>query len=309
MIDNHYYWYGLGMAMYILTCWFFSTMRAFHTCQQPKKHRAYIWPDRKLQIIIYLMSISLLPYVVDPTNPAAWLLVKCYFPATYYFYCGVLTFTFFGSVKQWFKWRTISWVTAILVIIAMAPLVINAWIPGEFLNERGQAMQEWLVRAVSILTIPYCAASMWKVLKCIMEARDDNYSNPDDFPVAYAQRVWLSPLFLTFFIWPAYLTNSPEVMAWMTLPLSIFNIVLLINVMPVWRLGNILLQTEEEPETEMESHEHLLMEERMDQIAQKIHISRDPDDGAKDGDQSDNFQCGDPDQGRQENVHVREQEP
>ena len=83
---------------------------------------------------------------------------------------------------------------------------------------------------------------MWKVWGCIAEARDDNYSNPDDFPLAYAQRVWLSPLFLTPFLWPAFLTDNPTVLAYMLLPLSVFNVILLLTVMPVWRRGVILSQ-------------------------------------------------------------------
>ena len=82
MIDKNYYWFGLAMAAYVLSCWFFSTMRIFHTCQQPKEHRAYIWPDRKLQAIIYMMATCLLPYIFNPANPAAWQLAKSYFPAT-----------------------------------------------------------------------------------------------------------------------------------------------------------------------------------------------------------------------------------
>lgn len=270
MINNEYYWYGISMACYILSCWFFSIMRIFHTCQQPKEHRSYIWPDRKLQAIIYMMATCMLPYVIDPTNNAAWLLAKCYYPTTYYFYCGVLFFMFFGSVKQRNKWKTLSWVAAIFVIIAMAPLVINALIPGGFLNEKGLELQMWLVKIVSLLMFPYCFFSMWKVWQCILESRDDNYSNLDDFPLAYAKRVWLSPILLTLFIWPAFLTDSPRVMAWMNLPLTIFNVVLLINVMPAWRRGIIMSHSEEIEEYEEESHERLFMEERMNQIAEKI---------------------------------------
>ena len=78
MIDNTYYWYGVSMTVYIVTCWLFSAMRAFHTCQQPKKNRAYIWPDRKLQIIIYSMATLLLPYVFDPTSPSAACSCSCF---------------------------------------------------------------------------------------------------------------------------------------------------------------------------------------------------------------------------------------
>ena len=259
------------MVCYIFSCWFFSIIRIFHTCRQPKEHRSYIWPDRKLQAIIYMMATCMLPYVFNPTNDAAWQLVKAYYPTTYYFYCGVLLFTFFGSVKQRNKWKTISWVAAIFVIIALAPLVINAWIPGGLLSVEGLTLQMWLVKVVSLLMIPYCIFAMWKVWQEILEARDDNYSNLDDFPLAYAQRVWLSPVILTPFLWPGLLTDSPRIMAWMNLLLTIFNIVLLINVMPAWRRGIIMSHSEDiEVEEEEETHERLFMEERMNQIAEKI---------------------------------------
>lgn len=257
------------MTIYILSCWFFAIIRAFHTCQQPKEHRAYIWPDRKLQVVIFMMATFLLPYVADPTDPAAWKLVKVYYPTSYYFYCGVLLFMFFGTVKQWNKWKTLSWIMAFLVIVAVAPFVINAWIPGGILSEEGMDKLQWLAIGVGILMIPYCVVSMLRVWKCIMEARDENYSNPDDFPIAYARRVWLSPLVLTPFLWPGLLTDSPKVMAWMNIILSIFNVVLLINVMPAWRRSTILLKSAEQ-EAEENSHEQDIMNERLSQIAQKI---------------------------------------
>ena len=43
---NEYYYYGVAAAIYIALCWTFVAVRWFHTCQQPKEHRAAIWPDR-----------------------------------------------------------------------------------------------------------------------------------------------------------------------------------------------------------------------------------------------------------------------
>ena len=97
---NNYYWYGVAAAVYIVTCMMFSAVRAFHNCGTPKERRDYIWPDRKMQVCIYLTALVLLPYVLNPHSEAAWLLMKSYFPCTYYFYCGSLIFCFFGTVKQ-----------------------------------------------------------------------------------------------------------------------------------------------------------------------------------------------------------------
>ena len=84
------YWYGVTATVYLVTCWVFSVVRGVHNCGTPKERRAYIWPDRKMQVIIYLCGTVLLPYVLNPQNEAAWILMKSYFPCTYYFYCGAL---------------------------------------------------------------------------------------------------------------------------------------------------------------------------------------------------------------------------
>ena len=72
-----------------------------------------------------------------------------------------------------------------------------------------------------------------------LEARDANYSNPDDFPVDYANRVWIFPIILTPLLWPAYVFDSPLLMAVQNLLLAESNIYLLITVMPVWRRMDI----------------------------------------------------------------------
>ena len=62
---NEYYYYGVAAMFYITTCWTFVAVRWFHTCQEPKERRAYIWPDRKLQCLVYSMATLLMPYVFN----------------------------------------------------------------------------------------------------------------------------------------------------------------------------------------------------------------------------------------------------
>lgn len=59
MTIEHYY-YGLAALMYLTTCWMFAAVRWFHTCKQPKSTHRYIWPDRKLQCLLYSCASVLL---------------------------------------------------------------------------------------------------------------------------------------------------------------------------------------------------------------------------------------------------------
>ncbi len=226
--------------MYLTTCLTFSAVRWWHTCRAPKERQQYIWPDRKLQCLLYLCATVLLPYVVNPEDESAWLLEKSYFPACYYFYCGLLLLCFFGTVKQWALWKTVSWVAAIMVIATMIVPILNAWLPFRFISDEGLRFWQYVVVVESLVMVGYAVMAMWQVGRWIHEARDANYSNPDDFPTEYAYRVWLAPLLFTPVLWPAYIFDSPRMMAVQNVVLSVSNIVLLLNVMPVWRRNAIL---------------------------------------------------------------------
>jgi AraC-like DNA-binding protein len=246
-------------------------VRWFHTCQQPKEHRAAIWPDRKLQCIIYMMPTFLLPYAIEPSDPSAWLMYKSYFPACYYFYSATLLLCFFGSLRQWGQWKTVSWIGAIITSLTMAPLVLNAWVPDGFMTEGAISLWNNVVMVVSVVMMVYAVLAMWQVWQWMNESRDVNYSNPDDFPSEYAHRVWLTPIILTPLLWPPFITDSPKVMAVMVIIQSVFNIVLLLMVMPVWRRAAILSDVIEEDEMEVVTDPHdELAEERTSRIAAEI---------------------------------------
>ena len=240
MIEDQFYWYGIAAAVYIVTCWVFSVVRAVHNCGTPKERRDYIWPDRKMQVAVYLSATVLLPYVLNPKSEAAWILFKSYFPGTYYFYCGALIFCFFGTVKQWKMWKTTNLVAAIVTFLAIFPLVLHAWLPSGLLGPGGVKVCSVILMVVSFLAMIYAGVAMWQVRQWMKVSRDVNYSNPEDFPTEYAHRMWMAPIILTPFLWPGYITDSQTVMAWMCVPLAIFNIALLLNVMPVWRRAAIL---------------------------------------------------------------------
>ena len=268
--SDNYYWYGMAAAIYVVTCWIFAIVRGIHNCGTPKERRDYYWPDRKMQVKIYLHGTLLLPYVLNPHSDAAWQLMKSYFPCTYYFYCGLLLFCFFGSVKQWNKWKTTSWIAAAITAIAMLPLILHAWLPGGLLPPDGVRLWNKVIFAVSLFGMIFSGVSMWQVWLWMKQSRDVNYSNPEDFPTEYAHRVWLTPIVLTPLLWPGFLTDSPKVMAVCVVFLAAFNIVLLLNVMPVWRRAAILsdpVDIDQSAEPEMHSE---LAEERTSRIAAEI---------------------------------------
>lgn len=267
---TEFYYYGVAATVYIVSCWIFAAVRWWHTCNTPKNHRQYVWPDRKLQVLFSLMATVLLPYVIDPTSPSAWLLMKSYLLVCGYFYCAVLLLCFFGTVKQWTRWMYISWIMVFIVMVPLVPMVLNAWMPVEILDEWGRKVIQLLVVIVALLSFGYSLLAMWKVERWVREIRDNNFSNPNDFPLRYAKRVWFAPLIYTPLFWPAFLLDSPKVMAVQNLLMAVMNTVLLITVMPAWRRMAIIREDDEKLEEAYSVGD--LNSERMNEIAQKIEV-------------------------------------
>ena len=263
---SEYYYYGLAAMLYLTTCWAFSAVRWWHTCREPKSQHQYIWPDRKLMVVAYLCATLTLPYAINPTDEAAWILMKSYFPATYYFYFGMLLLCFFGTVKQWERWKTFSWIAAVIVIATMIVPVLNAWLPFRFMSDEGVRFWQVVITVESVVMMGFTALAIWQVWNWIREARDANYSNPDDFPLDYARRVYLMPIVLTFVLWPAYILDSPAVMAVEHVLQAVFNIVLLITVLPSWRRKIIIPASDTDDTAEEDSG----LEERLNQTAIEI---------------------------------------
>lgn len=256
--------------VYLVSCWIFSAVRGIHNCGTPKGRREYIWPDRKMQVAIYLCATMLLPYVLNPQSESAWVLMKSYFPCTYYYYCGAMMFCFFGSVRQWQTWKKYNWIAALITASAMMPLIVDAWSPSDLLSPGFVSAWNFVIIAVSVLMMVYAGVAMWQVWIWMKVARDVNYSNPEDFPTEYAHRVWLAPIVLTPLLWPAFITNSPTVMAILCVPLSVFNIILLLTVMPVWRRAAILSSSSEEDIEIEDDAPAELAKERTNRIAAEI---------------------------------------
>ena len=266
---TEYYYYGIAATACIVSFWIFAAVRWWHTCNTPKHLRQYIWPDRKLQIAFALMATVLLPYVIDPTSQSAWLLMKSYLLVCGYFYCAVLLLCFFGSVKQWNRWISISCIAAFIVLVPLVPTVLNAWIPGGILDPWGEKIISRLVVIVALLMMGFSALVMWRVWNWMIEISDNNFSNPDDFPLGYAKRVWFAPLIYSPILWPAFLLDSPAVMAVQNLLMAVMTTGLLITVLPVWRRMAIIREDNDKSE-EADAVSDDLSTERMNEIAQKI---------------------------------------
>ena len=77
------------------------------------------------------------------------------------------------------------------------------------------------------------------------------------------------PVFLSILVWPAYILDSPDVMAVLNILLSVFNVVLLLITLPPWRRTEFGIAEEPSEQEEDDWHDEQA-EERARKIAEEI---------------------------------------
>ncbi|MCR5276925.1 MAG: hypothetical protein K6D54_04575 [Bacteroidales bacterium] len=92
---------GLAAAVYVTTCLVGAAVRWFHMCSPYDRKPRYYYPGRPFVTGTWLSSLSLLPYVLDPSSADAWFLARLYFlPVTLFHFVLNLVLCWFGALMN-----------------------------------------------------------------------------------------------------------------------------------------------------------------------------------------------------------------
>ncbi|MBR5062126.1 MAG: hypothetical protein IKX24_08305 [Prevotella sp.] len=224
-LSDHYC--SISLFAYILSGLFFAAVRWFHVCHPYDKNIAYYFPDRREMTLIYTGVLMLLPYVICPSNHEAWIFVKAYFIILIPFYCGLLIYRYFGSIKHWNEWKTMSFYLGILFFATIIFFLFVAIFPQVNLPIVIRRHNAAIILTEGMISVLYCLYAVQRTIHWLQLAKED-YSNIDDFPINYARRVLFIPFIHIALIWPAVLYDSQQAMAIIYPMLAVCNIVLLL---------------------------------------------------------------------------------
>ena len=230
MEHSELYYCGLAAAVFITTSLVVALVRWFHMCH-PYDHRPnYYYPGRPFFSAIFLNSLVLLPYMLHPESTDAWYLTRMYFLPVAQCYFTVLLYTYFGNIMQWKIWLgPIVVVGAPIFLCLTAALILAIW-PGEQLETRISP-----VLAGCLLFIPGAISTLVSLTTIVVirvwakRFNEDEYSNPNDFPVTVARR-WTLLVFVNMVLcWTAVLLNSRLIMALIMLFFSASSVIIIIS--------------------------------------------------------------------------------
>jgi AraC-like DNA-binding protein len=229
------YFYGLAATVFVVTSLIIAAVRWFHMCRPYDRNPRYYYPARPAITMIYLSSVVLIPYVINPDSHTAWLIVKTYFLPVDIYFITILLFSYFGGVKQWRKWRVPT--IALGIIAALTMLTAVSWTQSDVYDGTLDIIETIIIGIAAVMTI-VCFWAVTIVVRWARNANNEDYSNPDDFPVSFACRALLMLIPTVVLQWAAALSDSKAAMAALQLYLSVASVALLISALHPHRQTN-----------------------------------------------------------------------
>ena len=245
------YLYGLAASVYVTTCLVVAMVRWFHMCRPYDRNSHYYYPGRPFLTGVWLSSLTLLPYVLNPENLDAWFLARFYFlPVTLYHFTLIL-FSYFGTVIQWKQWRWPEIIAGVPVVMALLAAVVLAVWPGTQIG--GTRLSSYILYSMGLLITAVCISTMVMVYAWASRFDPDEYSNPADFPVARARK-WLAMMVPNLALcWVGALLDNQAVLAVIMLIIAAFCVITVVTSLHPNR-NRPPYEPETAPEPAMEGH-------------------------------------------------------
>ncbi|MBQ9466213.1 MAG: hypothetical protein IJU62_04470 [Muribaculaceae bacterium] len=257
---------SMAATAYVCSSLFTAVVRWFHTCDGTGDDRAYYYPGRIVASIAFLLPLLLLPYAWNPSDDEAWLLSRAFFPIVLPTSAIAMLLAYFGSVKQWHRWR--AWVVRLCIPVACLILILFAHsvIPGYRCPLGTHNVLKAVITAIAALSTAGTVAAVLKLVRWTREAMEDDYSNEDDFPIGFARRIVLMTSLVLTVLWVGFAIGNRGVMAIIQLIMTVVNVLLLLMVLPTHRHRPIAIahdEDESEPNVSPDGQSTTIPQERV----------------------------------------------
>ncbi len=211
--------------VFIVCCLVCAAVRWFHMCRPFDREKDFYYPARKQVALSYLViGLLQIPYFLHPSDPGA---------ATYTLLLGIIYYPvcFTVVLKVYFNLRSFNnkiytgvyCLTALLLLF----LFILELSGADSLLERNAALFSGLGAAFSLCLTLIFLSIILHLKRIIDNYHHQNWSDEEDFPLAFAEKVFWLPLIWIALMWIIFLTGSLSVKAVSDLVLSVFMVAFL----------------------------------------------------------------------------------
>ncbi len=231
-------YYSLACFAYIMVGVFGAVVRWCHMCRPYASHADFFYPARRHVSFFYFFVSLQFPYVLCPSDPAAWLYVRG-FCIVYYPICfAVLFFRYFRMLKVLPPGRNANFVDLrdpyaafflpFLWLVAMFVAIVSGH--GSLLSHYHKEM-EYVFGALSLMLSFGFVRECWLLSRRLKWFNEQNYSSDDDFSHAFAKRVLWLPTIGFVIMWAVFLSDSREAYMVMNIIMTLFMLAFLCQIL------------------------------------------------------------------------------
>lgn len=220
--------YSDACLVVIVTGLICATIRLCHMCRPFDKEKDYFYPAR-IQVSAAYASIALLmiPYWLDPMNDAVMLAVRIA-GIVFYPICFSLLF------DRYFEGRR-RHAPLYLAALSLAFTALLAFIVlAVCLPEKTFAAGRALMTAGGVLSIAFSVKlvrQLGQIRRRINNFHQQNFSNEDDFPYRFAEKVIFLPVIWIVLEWVIFISGSRDIKAILDLLFSVAMVASLCTVL------------------------------------------------------------------------------
>lgn len=194
---------------------------------QPFDKSSY-YPAGKLASLFFATHILQFPYFLCPSDEGIWLYVRIYGIIIYPVCFAMLFMRYFQRNRlRGVKNRLYCWLpmAVVGVLFALSISGYDGWV------ERNRTSVCIVAGGISIILFTRLLFVVIWLKKKIDKYNKDNYSNEEDFPYYFADKVIWLPLIWILFMWVIFLSDSRDVKMMMDVILTVWNVVFLCTIL------------------------------------------------------------------------------
>lgn len=267
--------FSASLAVFVAVSVVIAFVRWGHRCEPYAQHMDYYFPAWKAVIFCYLVDVVLIPAIFLPTDPDALLQLRIMLIVASPYFCAMLLFTYFGNVLKVTWWR--KPIVALSIPFAMITLtvLVTTLMPGTQLTGTLRFAVLLFTGVLALVCVLCFVMAVRMIARAIQRVSEENYSNPDDFPKAFATRIIWIPLLHVGASWTAAIIGTQAALSAGLLVITVLNTLFLVSSLKPHRALNKVEAGEGavdilEEEAAAEDSGEVLSNERKEEIAQAI---------------------------------------
>lgn len=223
--------FSFALTFYLAVSVVVALVRWGHKCEPYARHANYYYPGWRSIVFCYLCNLFLLPAVFFPNNSDYILLVRMMLILGSPALCALMRFSYFGQVLKISWWRKPVYALVITFILMLLFAHLMAVIPGDHLSGFFGRIYFSVAGTLALFyTVSYILA-LRMVARALRRTAQENYSNPEDFPVKLAKGAIWVPIIHLLVSWASTIIGSTLTISIGLLLLSALSIVFLIGIL------------------------------------------------------------------------------